>query len=246
MIKKIFYGLSLLTLCACAELTAVMDTYTTNAPLTENEVAQGLKEALRVGTDSAAARLGQQDGYYGDALVKIQLPPQTDIIVENAGKIPGGQRLVEDVLRHINRAAEQAAGEAGPVFWEAIRQMSISDAFTLLKGEPSAATDYLKENTYDALFELYQPKIEAALDKEIAAGISPNASWESMTNKWNRIADNPLGKMAGLNAVKVDLDTYLTQEALNGLFVKIAQEEAAIRENPQARVNALLKRVFGS
>ncbi|WP_439185516.1 DUF4197 domain-containing protein [Carboxylicivirga taeanensis] len=244
--KKIIYILSLITLSACAELTAVMETYNANAPLTENEVASGLKEALRVGTDSAAAHLGATNGYYGDDLVKILLPKEADVIVKNASKLPGGEKVIEDVVKHINRAAEDAAKEAGPVFWGAIRQMTISDAFNILKGEDNAATQYLKNSTYKQLFDLYQPKIQASLDKEIAAGISPNMSWETLTGKWNQIADNPFGKMAGLNTVNVDLDAYLTEQALNGLFVKIAEEEANIRKDPMARVNAILERVFGS
>ncbi len=244
--KKIIYTLSLVALTACAELTAVIDTYNANAPLTETEVTSGLKEALRVGTDSAAARLGVTNGYYADELVKIMLPEEADIIVKNASKIPGGEKVIEDVVMHINRAAEDAAKEAGPVFWGAIKEMTIADAFNILNGDNDAATQYLKQSTYDKLFSLYNPKIQASLDKEIAAGISPNMSWETLTGKWNQIADNPFGKMAGLNTVNVDLDAYLTEQALSGLFIKIAQEEAQIRKDPMARVNAILERVFGS
>ncbi|MBK3518708.1 DUF4197 domain-containing protein [Carboxylicivirga marina] len=244
--RKIFYILSLTLLWGCAELTAVIDAYDTSAPLTENEVANGLKEALRVGTDSASSRLGHTNGYYGDELVRIALPKEADIIVKNASRIPGGDKVIEDVVKHINRAAEDAAKEAGPVFWSAIKGMSITDAFNILNGENDAATQYLKTSTYDELFKLYNPKIQASLDKEIAAGVSPNVSWETLTSKWNMIADNPLGQMAGLNTVNVDLDAYLTEQALNGLFIKIAEEEAHIRKDPMARVNDILKRVFGS
>jgi len=244
--KRIIYILPLVILTACAELTAVMDAYNSAAPLTESEVSTGLREALRVGTDSAAARLGSTNGYYGDELVKIMLPEEANIIVKNASKIPGGDKIIEDVILHINRAAEDAAKEAGPVFWGAIKQMTITDAFNILNGDNNAATNYLKESTYNELFKLYNPKIQASLDKEIAAGISPNMSWETLTEKWNMIADNPLGQMAGLNTVNVDLDAYLTEQALNGLFMKIADEEALIRQDPLARVNDILKRVFGS
>ncbi|MCU4157312.1 DUF4197 domain-containing protein [Carboxylicivirga sp. A043] len=244
--KRIIYFLSILTLSACAELTAVIDAYEASAPLTETDVATGLKEALRVGTDSASAHLGHTNGYYGDDLVKILLPEEADIIVKNASKIPGGEKVIEDVVMHINRAAEDAAKDAGPVFWGAIKQMSITDAFNILNGEKDAATQYLKTTTYDELFKLYNPRIQASLDKEIAAGISPNMSWETLTGKWNKIAGNPLGQMAGLNTVNVDLDAYLTEQALNGLFIKIAEEEAHIRKDPMARVNDILKRVFGS
>ncbi|MCG8582153.1 MAG: DUF4197 domain-containing protein [Bacteroidales bacterium] len=244
--KRLLYFLPIIVLTACAELTAVIDTYNTSAPLTEADVATGLREALRVGTDSASARLGHINGYYGDEMVKILLPEEADIIVKNASKIPGGDKVIEDVILHINRAAEDAAKDAGPVFWGAIRQMSITDAFNILNGESDAATQYLKSSTYNELFKLYNPKIQASLDKEIAAGISPNMSWETLTGKWNKIADNPLAQMAGLNTVNVDLDAYLTEQALNGLFIKIAEEEEHIRKDPMARVNDILKRVFGS
>lgn len=245
--KKLIYALSIIVLSSCAELNTILDTYNASAPLTEYEVAGGLKEALRVGTDSASARLGHINGYYGDELVKIMLPEEANIIVENASKIPGGDKIVNDVILSINRAAEDAAKDAGPIFWNAIKAMTITDAFTILNGSSTdAATQYLKNNTYSDLFNLYNPQIQKSLDKEIAAGISTNESWESLTGKWNKIARNPLAQMAGLNTVNVDLDAYLTEQALNGLFIKIAEEEAQIRKDPMARVNDILKRVFGS
>lgn len=242
--KKMYILLLGISLAACAELTKIAETLPLDLPLSEDEVANGLKEALRVGTDSASARLGVTNGYYGDDLVKIFLPKEADIIVDNASKIPGGDKLVEDVIMSINRAAEDAAKEAGPVFWTAVKKMTIQDAFTILNGKTDAATQYLKNNTYKELFNLYNPKIQKSLDKEIAAGVSTNESWESLTGRWNKIADNPLGQMAGLKTVDVDLDRYLTEQALNGLFVKIADEEKNIRQDPAARVNDVLERVF--
>ena len=244
--KKIYIAILSLALTACAELTTILETYPVNIPLTEMEVADGLKEALRVGTDSASAQLGALNGYYGDELVKIVLPDEADIIVNNISRIPGGDKLVEDVVLRINRAAEDAAKEAGPVFWSAVKKMSISDAFAILNGNNDAATQYLKTNTYDELFKLYNPKIQTSLDKEIVAGVSTNTSWESLTGQWNRVANSTLGKFAGLDAVNTDLDHYLTEKALDGLFIKIAKEEQNIRQDPMARVNDILKRVFGS
>lgn len=229
---------------ACAELASIVENYPVNLPLTKEEVANGLKEALRVGTDSASARLGITNGYYGDELVKIMLPEEANVIVKNISKIPGGNKLVEDVIISINRAAEDAVKEAGPVFWGAVKKMTIQDAFAILNGQTDEATQYLKNNTYDELFKLYNPKIQSSLDKEIAAGISTNESWESLTGKWNKIADNPFGQMAGLKTVNIDLDQYLTEKALNGLFIKIAEEEKNIRQDPAARVTDVLKRVF--
>ncbi|MCU4164588.1 DUF4197 domain-containing protein [Carboxylicivirga caseinilyticus] len=242
--KKIYILLLSIAFTACAELTQIVQNLPLDIPLTEEEVANGLKEALRVGTDSASARLGVTNGYYGDELVKIMLPEEANIIVKNISKIPGGDKMIEDVIKSINRSAEDAAKEAGTVFWGAVKKMTIQDAFTILKGDTDAATQYLKANTYQELFKLYNPKIQSSLDKEIAAGISTNESWETLTSKWNKIADNPLGQMAGLKAVNVDLDHYLTEKALNGLFIKIAEEEKNIRQDPAARVNDILKRVF--
>ena len=244
--RKIYFALLAIIFTACAELTTIMETYDIDVPLTEYEVSSGLKEALRVGTDSAATRLGAINGYYGDELVKIMLPEEASIIVDNISKIPGGNKLVEDVVMRINRAAEDAAKEAGPVFWGAIKNMTITDAFNILNGGEKAATDYLHKQTYAELFKLYNPKIQTSLDKEIVAGISTNESWESLTEKWNMIAESPIGQFANLEAVKTDLDAYLTEKALDGLFVKIAQQEKLIREDPMARVNDILKRVFGS
>jgi len=242
--KKIYILIITISLTACAELATIVENYPINIPLTEEEVANGLKEALRVGTDSASAQLGITNGYYGDDLVKILLPEEADIIVKNASKIPGGDKLIEDVVLSINRAAEDAAKEAGTVFWGAVRKMTIQDAFNILNGNSDAATQYLRDNTYNELFKLYNPKIQTSLDKEIVAGISTNESWESLTGRWNKIANSPIGQFADLNAVNVDLDHYLTEKALNGLFIKIAEEEKNIRLDPAARVNDILKRVF--
>jgi len=242
--KKIYLLLLSISLAACTELTKIAESLPIDVPLTEEEVANGLKEALRVGTDSASARLSVTNGYYGDELVKILLPKEANIIVDNASKIPGGDKLIEDVVKSINRAAEDAAKEAGPIFWTAVKKMTIQDAFTILNGETDAATQYLKSNTYQELFKLYNPKIQKSLDKEIAAGVSTNESWESLTGRWNKIAGNTLGQIAGLKTVDVDLDHYLTEQALNGLFVKIADEEKNIRQDPTARVNDILERVF--
>ncbi len=152
---------------------------------------------------------------------------------------------MEDVILRINRSAEDAAKEAAPVFARAVTNMTIQDGFKILRGETDAATQYLKSQTYRELYNLYQPKIKMSLDKEIVGNISTNESWNTLTGQWNRVAGSIVGKMASLQTIETDLDKYLTEKALDGLFLKLAQEEEKIRENPQARVTALLKRVFG-
>jgi hypothetical protein len=179
-------------------------------------------------------------------LVKIFLPPEADIIVNNISRVPGGKQLIEDVLLRINRAAEDAVSEAKPIFVNSIRSMTINDAVGILKGEDDAATSYLHRTTYDDLFNLYQPKIKASLDKKLVGNISTSQSWNTLVGKWNEIANSPVGKISGFKSVETNLDKYLTSKALDGLFLKIGTEEKRIRENPAARVTDLLKRVFGS
>lgn len=247
MLRKLTFIVLVISLSGCAELTQLaQQTLDTNAPLTQNEIVGGLKEALITGAEKSADLLGKTDGYYQDELVKILLPPEADVIVQNLNKIPGGDKMLEDVLLRINRAAEDAAKEAAPVFVNSIKSMTITDAMGILKGKDDAATQYLRSTTYNELFALYEPKIKASIDKELVGGISTGASWNALTSRWNTVANSVAGKIAGLKPVQTELEDYLTQKALDGLFLKIANEEKQIRENPAARVSSLLKRVFGS
>ena len=234
-------------LTSCAELTQLANqTLNENKPLTQTEIASGLKEALIVGTNKSADILGATDGYYKDELVKILLPPQPDVIVKNISKIPGGDKLVEDALLSINRAAEDAVSEAKLIFVNSIRNLTITDAVGILKGEENAATQYLRKTTYDQLVTLYKPKIKASVEKKLVGNVSTAQSWDLLTGKWNDVANSVIGKVAGFKPVEVKLDEYLTQKALDGLFLKIEDQEKLIRKDPVARVNDLLKRVFGS
>jgi len=231
----------------CAELNQLaQQTLNENQPLTTSEIVAGLKEALIVGTDKSVDILGVTNGYYKDEMVKILLPPEANVIVNNLNKIPGGNQLVEDVLLRINRAAEDAAKEAKPIFVNSIKSMTITDAVTILRGDDNAATNYLRKTTYNQLFDLYRPKIKVSVDKKLVGNISTGESWDLLTGKWNTVANSTIGQIAGFKPVNISLDDYLTRKALDGLFLKIGQEEKSIRENPAARVNDLLKRVFGS
>jgi len=232
---------------SCAELMQIaQQTMDEDRPLTQTEVIAGLKEALIVGTEKSVDILGKTDGYYKDELVKILLPPEADIIVNNIGRIPGGQQLLEDVLLSINRAAEDAVSEAKPIFVNSIRSMTITDAVGILRGENNAATQYLHRTTYNGLVDLYRPKIQTSLDKKLVGNVSTAQSWNTLTTKWNEAANSLVGQIAGLKPVETKLDLFLTEKALDGLFLKIENEEKLIREDPVARVTNLLKRVFGS
>lgn len=238
--------LSSLFLGGCAELNSLIQTVPVNAPLTEAEVIDGLKEALITGSNNASAILSAVDGYYRDDLVKILLPEEASVIIDNLSKIPGGDKLVEDVILSINRAAEDAAKEVAPIFVNSIRQMTISDAFGILKGADNAATRYLIRTTRTDLYNLYKPKIRQSTEKDIIGAVSAKDSWDVLTGKWNLFANSVAGRVAGVSPVNTDLDDYLTNKALDGMFLKVEMEEKNIRENVSARVTPLLQRVFGS
>jgi hypothetical protein len=229
----------------CAEMQKVLQT-TGPVPLTEADVVNGLKEALVTGAKNSAGILGTEDGYFGDATVKILLPDDAKVIIDNLSKIPGGDKLVQDVVLRINRAAEDAAKEAAPVFSAAVSQMTIKDAFNILNGADNAATQYLRLTTYNELYSLYKPKIAASTEKKIVGSVSTKESWIALTGKWNKLASSAAGKLASLKPVNTDLDDYLTNKALDGMFLKVGIEELKIRKNVSARVSPILQKVFGS
>jgi hypothetical protein len=229
----------------CAELATLLQTGTT-AALTEGDVIKGLKEALVTGAKNSAARLAAENGYYGDAAIRILLPDEAKTIVDNISRIPGGDKLVEDVVLRINRAAEDAAKEVAPIFVNSVTQMTISDAFNILNGADNAATAYLRNTTYDQLYQLYKPKIQASTEKKIIGNISTQDSWNTLTSKWNSVANSLAGKLAGLKPVNTDLDDFLTSKALSGMFLKVEGEELKIRKEVSARVTPILQKVFGS
>ena len=237
---------AILILTGCAELTKMLQTSSVPAPLTETEVISGLKEAHITGAKNSAQKLAAENGYYADMAVKILLPDEAKVIIDNISRIPGGDKLVEDVVLRINRAAEDAAKEAAPIFVNSITQMTIGDAFNILNGADNAATDYLRRTTYNDLYALYKPKIQASTEKKIIGNISTKDSWTSLTGKWNSFANSVAGKIAGFKPVNTNLDDHLTNKALSGMFLKVEQEEYKIRKEISARISPILQRVFGS
>jgi hypothetical protein len=237
----------LFILTSCAELTQIAQTAGAQSlPLSNAEIVNGLKEALLVGADSSVKRLSAVDGYLKDQAVKILLPPEAKTIMDNLSKLPGGSKLVDDVIVRINRAAEDAAKGAKPIFVNSVREMTIADGFQILRGPDNAATTYFKQKTSTQLGELYRPKIRESLNKNLVAGISTQQSWNELTTNWNKLAGSTMGKIAGFKTVNVKLEDYILQKALDGLFLKIAEREKDIRTNASARVTNILKRVFGS
>ena len=231
---------------SCEEADEILE----NLGLTDAEIVAGLKQALTIGSDTAVNIVSAVDGYYKDELIKILLPPEADIIVDNldnpvlAGL--GLDQLIEDVIFKINRAAEDAATGAAPIFWDAITNITISDGYDILHGEDTAATHFLRENTYSGLQQLFLPVLQESLEKDIVAGVSAQQTWSTLTDNYNVVANSVIGQLAGLTPVNTDLGDWVTRKALDGLFVKVADEEIAIRGNLDHQVTELLRRVFGS
>lgn len=237
--------LPVLFLSSCDIAEDVIKILEDESPLTEGEVVKGLKEALRVSTDTAVSVVSVTDGFYKDQLIKILLPPEAKVITDNMNhpmlKTIGITGMVDDVILRMNRAAEDAAKEASPIFVNAIKSMTIQDAFNILNGSDSAATHFFRQKTYNQLKSKFKPKISTSLNKPLVANISANKAWSTLTNGYNQVANF----VPGWNKVNTQLDDYVTGKALNGLFLMVAKEEKQIRKDPLARVTDILERVFG-
>ena len=198
--------------------------------LSAEEVGKGLKEALTKGASKGADLASQVDGYYKNVAIKIPFPPEVQQVEDRLRQIGLGNEVDEFVLA-LNRAAEDAAKEAKPIFVTAIKEMTIQDAWSILKGEDDAATQYLSRTTSAQLQEKFKPVIQKSLEK-----VNATKYYSNLINAYNKI---PLVKK-----VNPDLDAYATDKAIEGMFVMVAKEEKNIRENPGARTSDLLKKVF--
>jgi len=195
-------------------------------------VASGLKEALSVGTKNAVSMLSKTNGYFGNEAVKILLPENVRR-VGDVLRMAGYQKEVDAFVLSMNRAAEKAAPKAADIFAGAIRQMSIDDAQKILGGGNTAATEYFKSKTSSKLFDAFKPDISKSMNE-----VGVTKSYKAMTDRYTKLM--PFTQMESL-----DLDSYVTNKSLDGLFYEVGQEEAKIRTNPAARTTELLKKVFG-
>jgi hypothetical protein len=203
----------------------------TASTLSDTEIIDGLKAALGEGADKAIAALGRDNGYYGDPDVKIPVPQSLEAIRKGL-KTLGRQQLVEDFEVTLNRAAEQAVPAASAIFVDTIREMSIVDARNILYGPDNAASEYFRDKSGDKITERFSPIVADATDR-----VGVTSRYKSL------IAElGPLAKWIDMDAV--DLDRYITDQAVDGLFLKIAEQEKRIRENPAARTSEILKKVF--
>lgn len=199
--------------------------------LSSSEIVSGLKEALSLGAQKSGDKLSATDGFFKDAAVKILLPQQIRD-VESKMRMLGFGKLVDNAELSMNRAAEDASKAAAPIFLDAIKKMTVTDALNILRGSDTAATGYLRKTTSPELTTAFRPVIETSLKKTDA-----NKYWKDVFSTYNKFTSKP---------VDTDITSYVTGKALDGLFYYVAQEEIGIRKNPAKRVTDVLKNVFGS
>lgn len=201
-----------------------------DTPLSQEEVGAALKEALDSGVGEAVSFLSAENGYLGSSY-KILVPEEAQQVVNRLKKVPGFGDIEQQLEEKMNRAAELAAAKAKPIFVDAIRQLSFQDAMSLLMGEPDAATRFLDRTTSQSLTDAFLPIIQESLDE-----VNAREYWRSATTAYNRI---PLVKQTN-----PELDQYVTEKALQGLFGLVEVKERDIRDNPALRTSELLRKVF--
>lgn len=202
------------------------------ATLTNEDVGRGLRDALEKGISVGADRAALENGFFGNSLIRIALPPELRN-VESTLRQFGLDAEMDRVILTINRGAERAAREAKPIFISAIRQLTIQDAFAILRGDQDAATQFLRRTTSAQLTELFQPKIQESLNQ-----VGATRHYTDLVTAYNAIPTT--------RKINPDLNAYVTEMAIDGLFTLIAEEEKKIRENPAERTTAIMRRVFGS
>jgi len=216
--------------CTMQQITKTVEDYTKDAKPTTEQVAAGLKEALEKGIVNGAKKASAVDGYLKNPQIKIPFPADAKKVETKLRELGMGNK-VDQFIETLNRGAEEAAKEAAPIFVTAIKSMTITDAWNILKGQDDAATLYLKKTTSAQLTDKFKPIIQKALDKT-----SATKYYTDLVNTYNKI---PF-----VDKVNPNLNDYATSLAIDGLFKLVAQEEANIRSNPGARTTELLKKVF--
>ena len=229
--KKVFAFIIILNLTACTELQQVIDQLPQEVgTLSESEIGSALKQALDLGIDKQVTKLTQEDGFYKNDLVKIVLPEELQK-VDKALRDIGLSSLADEGLKVLNRAAEDAVSEATPIFVNAVKEITFTDAKNILLGDDNAATQYLSSKTQTALYDKFNPVIKSSFSK-----VGADQIWANLINKYNSIPFT--------NNVNPDLTDYVTGEALQGVYTMIAVEEKEIRSKASSRTTDLLRKVF--
>lgn len=231
MLHRLFVFLIAFSLFSCHELQQVVNQLPEGGTsLGNDQIAAGLREALDKGIDKQVTKLTQEDGFFKNELVKIMLPEELQKVDKTLRDIGLGN-LADEGLKILNRAAEDAVGEATPIFVNAIKGITFNDAKGILLGNDNAATQYLTSATQSQLYAKFNPVIKNSFEK-----VGADKIWSNLINKYNSI---PLTKK-----VNPDLTDYVTNEALEGVYTMIAVEEKEIRNNVSSRTTDLLRRVF--
>lgn len=215
----------------CETSQQILNNLPSYGQLSSTQIAAGLKEALTIGTQNSANKLSAANGFFANAALKILLPPEAQK-VESTLRNLGMGSVVDKAILSLNRGAEEAAKSASPIFVNAIKQMTITDALGILKGGNNAATNYFKDKTTASLTAAFKPVISEALKK-----VDATKYWTDLFTVYNKFSSTP---------VNTDLTAYVTEKAISGIFQEVATEEQKIRQDPAARVTDLLKTVFGS
>jgi len=230
MIRKILALVLIFNLTACAELQQVINQLPQGDVLSNTDIASGLRQALDFGIDKQVNKLTAKDGFFKNELVKILLPAELQKIDKTLRDIGLG-KLADEGLKVLNRAAEDAVGEAIPIFVTAIQDMSFSDAKNILLGDVNAATGYLQTQTTEALYQKFHPVINKSFKK-----VGADKVWENLIERYN--------KMPFTKDVTPDLTAYVTEESLKSVFKMVAVEEKEIRTKLSSRSTDLLQKVF--
>lgn len=229
--KKLLTFIIILNFTACAELQDVVNQLPqVNGGLSQVDIGNGLRQALDLGIDKQVTKLTQKDGFFKNELVKILLPEELQK-VDKALRDIGLSNLADEGLKVLNRAAEDAVGEATPIFIDAVKGITFNDAKNILLGDNDAATQYLSNRTESALYAKFNPVIKNSFAK-----VGADQIWANLINKYNAIPFT--------NNVNPDLTDYVTGEALKGVYKMIAVEELEIREKVSSRTTDLLRKVF--
>ena len=233
--KKLFYFLIVFTILfsSCDTMSQLPIKIGSPNGVTEAEAGQGVKEALSQGLVNAVLRLNKEDGFFRDALYKVLLPPDAKKI-ENTLRNLGFGSMVDKAILQVNRAAEDAAGAAKPIFIDAVKSMSISDAIGLIKNGDTSATHFFRVKTTDHLIAAFLPIIKNSLDK-----VDATKYYGDLVSKYNSLPTT-------FKKLNPDLPGYVTDRATFALFDLVAKEEQNIRQNVAARTTDILKKVFGA
>lgn len=219
--------------CAQLKIPKIISPKTTGTGVSEAEAGQGIKEALTQGVTNAVLNLNKTDGFFGSDIYKMLLPPDAQKIEKTLRSAGMGSQVDKAVLA-INRGAEDAVAYAKPIFADAIKEMTVTDALNIVKGSKDAATQYFKQKTSEKLIAAFTPSVKSSLDK-----VSATQYYDDIVTSYNKFPTT-------IKKVNPDLTSYVVGKAVDALFDQVAKEEAKIRANPMGQASALLQKVFGS